>query len=178
MSASSSVPESVSWKVSFGREPHGYAFPRAHRLKSRRLIAALFDRVRRDTKTIHAGPIRFLYRRVPRNVSDDQASIQVGFAVGRSAGNAVRRNRIKRVLREEYRQFTPSLGSRLSDPDSCLTLLVLLSDANAPVQELRKGFCDALVKLARREGRGIPKASKKCSVPTQKNPGQRTELPQ
>lgn len=36
-------------------------------------------------------------------------SLKVGFAVGKKYGGSVKRNRIKRILRESFRSFTPQL---------------------------------------------------------------------
>ena len=37
------------------------------------------------------------------------SQLKVGFAVGKKFGSSVKRNRIKRILRESFRSFTPFL---------------------------------------------------------------------
>ena len=94
----------------------------ARRLKKKRLIRPLFDRRRRDVRTVARGCVRILFRIVPR--SETGGPVQVGFAAGRG-GNAVRRNRIKRVLREVYRVRQEPLIDLFSAADQALTLMVL-----------------------------------------------------
>lgn len=96
--------------------------PRAFRLKRKRLIRPLFDRRRSDVRTVARGCVRLLFRTVPRD--DAGVPIQVGFAAGRG-GSAVRRNRIKRVLREVYRVRQQALVDLFSGTDRMLTLMVL-----------------------------------------------------
>lgn len=81
--------------------PRPQAFPRAARLKQRRLIRPLFDRRRDDVETVAVGCVRVLFRRVPRTTIKE-SPIQIGFAPGRTR-SAVERNRIRRQLREVYR---------------------------------------------------------------------------
>lgn len=106
--------------------------PRSFRLKRQRLIRPLFDRSRDDVGTISRGSIRLLYRVVPRTDTGADAPVQVGFAPGR-ASMAVRRNRIKRILREVYRIHQSDLVDLFFDTDRTLTLMILYrgSDADA-----------------------------------------------
>lgn len=39
----------------------------------------------------------------------EESELKVGFAVGKKHGGAVLRNRIKRILRESFRSFTPEI---------------------------------------------------------------------
>jgi ribonuclease P protein component len=70
-----------------------YTFPRSHRLRAPEAFAAVFDaRVRAS-----AGPLT-LYA-LPNSLGHPR----LGISIGRKAGIAVRRNRIKRLLRESFR---------------------------------------------------------------------------
>ena len=68
-------------------------FTRAQRLSGRRAFAAVFDaRVRKN-----AGPVTVFVR--PNGLTHSR----LGLSVGRRVGNAVARNRLKRLLREAFR---------------------------------------------------------------------------
>ena len=103
--------------------------PRAFRLKRDRLIRPLFDRRRQDVGSIPEGCVRIVYRVVPREELDADVPVQVGFASGRGPGSsrrlsAVRRNRIKRVLREAYRTHQHDLLA-LFPGNRALTMMIL-----------------------------------------------------
>ena len=68
-------------------------FPRREHLKRKRD----FDRVFRDGATFHLGEISV--RALPNGLTHSR----LGLSVGRRHGGAVRRNRMKRLLREAYR---------------------------------------------------------------------------
>ncbi len=72
---------------------HPYRFPRSHRLAGRRAFAAVFGAKMRK----HAGPLTVFVR------PNDLPHARLGLSVGRRIGNAVRRNRVKRLLREAFR---------------------------------------------------------------------------
>ena len=121
-------------------------FPRAFRLKKQRLIRPLFDRRRRDVRTVARGCIRILYRIVPREGGG--VPVQVGFAPGRGS-TAVRRNRIKRVLREVYRVRQQALIDLFSDTDRMLTLMVLYrGDPDGDTSRIRSDLPRAIDALA------------------------------
>lgn len=79
------------------RRPYG--FPRTHRLGGREAFRHVFDlgvRASRGPLTLYVHPNDLLHARL-------------GLTVGRRVGTAVRRNRIKRLLREAFRHLQHDL---------------------------------------------------------------------
>ncbi|MGE5611381.1 MAG: ribonuclease P protein component [Bacillota bacterium] len=70
-----------------------YRFPKSHRLRSRAEFSAVFEAKVSDAR----GPL-VMYA-LPNNLSHPR----LGLVVGRRLGVAVKRNRIKRLLREAFR---------------------------------------------------------------------------
>ncbi len=101
-----------------------YRFPHATRLKRRRLIRPLFDRHRDDVGTVAVGCVRLLYRTVARAETGYDTPVQVGFAPGRFRG-AVARNRVRRLLRENYRVRQHVLADLFLQRPDTLTVMVL-----------------------------------------------------
>jgi ribonuclease P protein component len=64
-----------------------------------------FKRVRQDGRS-YAGPLMVLIVQASRT-----SGVRVGVAAGRTAGNAVQRNRAKRLLREAIRPLLPVIAS-------------------------------------------------------------------
>jgi ribonuclease P protein component len=80
-----------------------YAFSKDEKLKGEKQIEKLFL----DGRSIGAFPLRLYY--APLDVKGG-ASLKIGFSVGKkNFRKAVDRNRIKRLLRESYRQNKPEL---------------------------------------------------------------------
>lgn len=63
-----------------------------------------FQRVRRNGKS-YAGPLIVLITQ-----TNQSSGSRVGIVAGRTVGNAVRRNRAKRLLREAMRPLLPALA--------------------------------------------------------------------
>ena len=74
-----------------------YKFPKKEKLKSRKLIERLFA----DGKSISSFPIKLIYL---ETMLPEEVKVQAGVAVPKkNFKGAVKRNRIKRLLREAYR---------------------------------------------------------------------------
>lgn len=76
-----------------------YAFPRSHRLCSRAEFSAVFDAKVRESR----GPVMVYCR---PNALDHP---RLGLSTSRKVGTAVRRNRIRRLLREAFRHLQHDL---------------------------------------------------------------------
>jgi ribonuclease P protein component len=94
-------------------------------------------RVRRAGKS-YAHPLIVLYA-----LESDQATVRVGVSAGRTVGNAVKRNRAKRLLRAAMNEFLPRTA-----PGSDLLLV-----ARPPLPESNlQQTCTALANLLERAG--------------------------
>lgn len=124
--------------------------PRSFRLKKRTLIQPLFDRSRDDVGTVTRGVIRILYRIVPRSAMNVTVPLQVGFAPGR-LGSAVRRNRVRRVLRAVYRIHQEDLVRLFADSPFVLTVMILYREGpDKPEKTIRRDLPVAMSELERR----------------------------
>jgi ribonuclease P protein component len=115
-------------------------FPPAHRVRTQREFAACFEAGRR----YHGKS--FLLFALPRQ--DRDAPWRLGMAISKKVGNAVVRNRVKRVLRECFRLGAPKAVSALDVvvvakkslvPD-LLTLRQACSDVCPLLERMAKDF--------------------------------------
>ena len=129
----------------------GNQFPRAHRLKRRRLIRPLFDRNQGDVGIVNVGVVQIRYRVVPRSDVGTDVPIQIGFAPGNRMRTKVVRNRVRRVMREVFRHHQHGLLNLLSQRSDCLTMMVLFrGKEDTAAGDLRRDFPAALKRLEER----------------------------
>lgn len=101
-------------------------YPRSEKLKSRKLIQELFAR----GKSVSAAPIKCLYIIQPEGMTE---LIQTGVGVSaRNFRKSVQRNRIKRMLREAYRNNNQSLHQTISQQKTSLALFMLYVGKDMP----------------------------------------------
>lgn len=110
--------------------PPDARFPRALRLKRRRLLRPLFRKG--QSGSVAAGCVRLTFQRLPRADLPHGVPLQVAFVPGRQP-SAVVRNRVRRILREVYRRHHGRLVDLLAlPPEGALTLAVLFRGTDAP----------------------------------------------
>ena len=80
-------------------EARRYTFPRSHRLSRRQDFSAVYEACVRESR----GPLTVYAR--PNGLSHPR----LGLSTSRKVGNAVRRNRIRRLLREAFRHLRHDL---------------------------------------------------------------------
>lgn len=79
--------------------PKRQRFPRSARIKSRRVFERAFSE---RCRAIDRHMVVFA-------VPNDAGTVRLGISVGKAYGSAVQRNRIKRLLREAFRQVRHKL---------------------------------------------------------------------
>ncbi|GMQ81641.1 MAG: ribonuclease P protein component [Rhodothermia bacterium] len=118
-----------------------------HRLKRKRLIQPLFDREDKNTQTLSVGSLRILYRYQPVSMVGHSVPLQVGFAVSRSIGGAVTRNRVKRILRETFRHNLRGFTEKLSNRKDVLTMMIVVRRLPADDSRLKRDLLDSIEQL-------------------------------
>ncbi|MCH7638471.1 MAG: ribonuclease P protein component [Bacteroidetes bacterium] len=129
----------------------GNQFPRALRLKRRRLIRPLFDRSRGDVGFVNVGVVQIRFRVVPRSDVGADVPVQVGFAPGGRTRTKVGRNRVRRVMRDIFRHQQHGLVNLFNQRGLCLTMMVLFrGKEDTATGDLRRDFPAALRRLEER----------------------------
>jgi len=132
-------------------------FPRAHRLKRRRLIRPLFERDRADVGRVSVKVVQVRYRLVPRAETGTGAPVQVGFAPGRRARTNAGRTRLRRLMRETYRLHQHGLLDALDGrPDSLTAMVLFRGREETAAEDLRRDLPEALRRLEARLRAGGP----------------------
>ncbi|MBU3026742.1 ribonuclease P protein component [Zobellia galactanivorans] len=100
-----------------------FTFPKKEKLKSKKLIERLFV----EGKSVSVYPIKLIYLPTPFN---DEVRFKAGMAVPKkNFKSAVKRNRIKRLLRESYRLNKPDI---LNNTEGSFAFLFLYLGKDMP----------------------------------------------
>ena len=113
--------------------PRRYTLPRTHRLGGRVAFAAVFDHGLKATR----GPLTMFAR--PNGLPHPR----LGLSIGRRVGGAVRRNRIKRMLREAFRHLQHDL------PASYDVVIVARRHDELPLADYQRLLSALLVRVHR-----------------------------
>ena len=112
-----------------------FSFPKRERIVSRKLIDGLFSK--QGSQSSVAFPIRAVWKEVPASSPGSPVSAQILISVPkRHFKHAVDRNRIKRQIREAYRNHKDLLSGRLADSRQLAIAFIWLSDRHLPSSDV------------------------------------------
>jgi ribonuclease P protein component len=116
-----------------------FSLGKKDRLKSRKLIGLLFD----QGEVITFQPFRLLFRRTP--LTDDGIILQAGFTAStKNFRHATDRNRVKRLMREAWRQNKPVLSEGLRKKNCRLDVFLIYTARELPEWNVLKPKMDLL----------------------------------
>jgi ribonuclease P protein component len=115
-------------------KPRRHTFPKSHRLGGRYEFSAVFEHKTRESR----GPLT-LYAK-----PNDRGHCRLGISISRKVGTAVRRNRIKRLLRESFRLMQHDL------PRGYDLVIVVRPHAPLMLAEYQRLLCTLAIKLHQR----------------------------
>ena len=111
-------------------------FSKKERIVSTRLIEMLFGKG--DSQSLSAYPLRAVFLQTARH--EDSAPVQILISVPKKRfKHAVDRNRVKRQIREAYRQHKQILDGTIAEEKQLLIAFIWLSDRHYPSSEIGRG---------------------------------------
>ena len=120
-------------------------FRKRERMVSNLLIEALFENG--SSQSVSAFPLRAVYQTIERR--EGHAPVQILISVPKKRfKHAVDRNRVKRQIREAYRQHKQILDGIISEDKLLLIAFIWLSDRHSPTPEVEKRIVSILQRIA------------------------------
>ena len=119
-------------------------FRKRERMVSNLLIEALFENG--SSQSVSAFPLRAVYQTIERR--EGHAPVQILISVPKKRfKHAVDRNRVKRQIREAYRQHKQLLWDSLADHQEMLLGFIWLSDRHYPTRDVESRVVRILEKV-------------------------------
>ena len=119
-------------------------FRKRERIASNLLIEALFENG--NSQSVSAFPLRAVYQTIARREGHGPVQILISVPKKRFK-HAVDRNRVKRQIREAYRQHKQLLWDSLADHQEMLLGFIWLSDRHYPTREVESRVVKILEKV-------------------------------
>ena len=123
-------------------------FRKRERMTSNLLMEALFENG--NSQSVTAFPLRAVYQTIERHRGHDPAQILISVPKKRFK-HAVDRNRVKRQIRETYRQHKQLLWEEVAENQEILVGFVWLSDRHYPSKEVEQRVVKILQRIAKGE---------------------------
>lgn len=122
--------------------PVSFSFKKKERLCSKKVIDRLFT----EGESFLAFPIKVIYK--VTELPDDNVAVQAGFSVSkRNFKRAVKRNRIKRLMREAYRLNRQKLTASMQQQQLAV-FFIFIGKELPTFNQLEKAMQKAVNKLA------------------------------
>ena len=120
-------------------------FRKQERIVSTRLIEMLFSKG--DSKSQSAFPLRAVFLQTARQ--EKGAPVQILISVPKKRfKHAVDRNRVKRQIREAYRQHKILLEGKVDEEKLLMIAFIWLSDRHYPTSEIENRVVSLLERIA------------------------------
>ena len=120
-------------------------FSKRERIVSRKLIEKLFSKG--SSQSTSAFPLRAVYMKEERPEGEEPVQILVSVSK-RHFKHAVKRNRVKRQIRESYRHYKQILTERVPEGQSLYVAFIWLSDEICDSHQVEKSVRKLLEKVA------------------------------
>lgn len=122
-------------------------FSKSERIVSRTLIEQLFSKGKGKSRSIAAFPLRAVY--LERERGEGEEPVQVLISVSkRHFKRAVKRNRVKRQIREAYRHRKHALTEKMPEGKALAVAFIWLADELADSRQVEKSVARLIEKIS------------------------------
>lgn len=126
--------------------PHSFTFPKSEHLSGEIRIAKLFS----EGKAFICYPLRVVFSLVEKEKTPAKVLVSVP---KKRCKKAVKRNKIRRMIKEAYRLHKEALINQLSTQNFTLHMAITyVSDEEIPYAQIEKKMIEALLKIVQNPG--------------------------